>query len=103
MSELHVGDVGTQMHFTVKEAGVAVNLSGATTMHLLLEKKDKTVVTRDLEFHTDGTDGVLLYTTTTNDLDQAEKWNAQIYLVLPSWQGHTSKVSMTIYQPLVAS
>jgi hypothetical protein len=101
--ELHVGDIGTILHFTVKEQGVAVDLSGATEMTLLLQKKDKSVVSRELVFHSTGSDGVLDYTTTTGDLDQAGKWNAQIYLELPSWQGHTSKVTLDIYQPLVVT
>lgn len=101
MSELHVGDIGTIMHFTVKEAGVAVDLSGAITMELLLEKKDKSVIRRDLAFHSTGGDGIVTYTTTTGDLDQAGKWNAQLYFELPSWSGHTSKATMTVYQPLV--
>jgi hypothetical protein len=103
MSELHVGDIGTIMHFTIKEAGVAVQLFGATVKNLLLEKKDKTVITRAMAFHSTVDDGVLTYTTTTGDLDQAGKWNAQIYLELPSWKGHTSKAAMTVYQPLVVT
>lgn len=103
MAELHVGDIGTIMHFTIKESGVAVQLFGATTKTLLLEKKDKTVISRALAFHSTVDDGVLTYTTTTGDLDQAGKWNAQIYLELPNWKGHTSKVSMTVYQPLAVT
>lgn len=96
MSDLHIGDVGTVLRFTVKEQNVALDISGATVKKLKLKKKDKTTVEFDMEFTTDGTDGQVEYTTQANDIDQKGKWYAQVYLEMPSGKWHTSKVEIEV-------
>lgn len=96
MVDLHVGDIGTVLRFTVKENGVALDLSSCTDLNLHLQKKDKSVITRDLSFTTDGTDGKVEYVTTYGDIDQKGKWKAQVFLTMTSGSWHTSIVELDV-------
>jgi hypothetical protein len=97
MSDLHVGDIGTVLRFTVKEGTSILDVSGASVKTLKLLKKDKTVDYFDLDFYTDGTDGIVEYTTTSgSDIDQKGKITAQVYLEMAGGKWHTSKVDIEV-------
>lgn len=99
-ADLHVGDIGTGLRFTIKENNVAVNLPGEgisqSDMVLHLQKKDKTVIFRPVEYNTDGSDGKVVYYTKLGDIDQKGKWSAQIYLQSTSGSWHTSVVELIV-------
>lgn len=95
--ELHIGDTGTIMIFTILEDNVPAPISGATTKKVKFEKPDGTTVEKDVEFYTDGSDGKLKYTTLVTDLDQAGVWRVQAYVVLPDWTGRSSISNMRVY------
>lgn len=61
--EARVGDVGTIFRATIKDDGVVVDVSTATTKQLIFRKADGTVVAKDATFTTDGTDGKIEYAT----------------------------------------
>lgn len=97
MTDLHLGDIGTVLRFTVKEQNVALDISAATVKTLKLRKKDKTVIERDLDFTTDGTDGDVEYVTVDGDIvGNKGKWLAQVYLEMPGGKWHTSKVEVEV-------
>ena len=75
-------DIGTEFDITFKEAGVAVNISSATTKSLIFRAPDDTTTTYAGTFITDGTDGKLRYTTVTTDIDQAGHWHIQGKVIL---------------------
>ena len=93
----HVGDIGTILEIAVEDSDGAVDCSGATTKEVKLEKPDNTTVTKPLGFKTDGTDGVLTWTTTlASDLDQPGVWSAQVHIVLPSGEFRSSWDTFTV-------
>jgi hypothetical protein len=76
--EIHIGDVGTVLTFTVKnQAGVVVNLSTATQHDLIFRKPDGTVLSKTGAFVTDGSDGKIKYVTVAGFLDLAGIWKVQ--------------------------
>lgn len=86
MSEIHVGDTGVALRFTVvDETDTAIDLSGATTKDVLLKPPNGGALkTFAGAFVDDGTDGELEYVTAlAADLDVAGTWGRQIHLVLP--------------------
>jgi len=90
-ANIQVGDIGTIFEVTVKdEAGVAVNLSSATTKEILLQKPDKTVLTKTASFKTTGTDGIITYTLSSGDINQNGIWSIQAHVILPSGEWHSS-------------
>lgn len=101
-ADLHVGDIGTIIYINIVEQGAALDISSATTKTIRFQKKDKTTMDKTAIFKTDGTDGILQYTTVTGDIDQKGRWQAQAYLVMPTWQGYTAKVDFQVDDPLPA-
>lgn len=97
MTDVHLGDDGTVLRFTIKEKGVAVNCSSGSAQ-LKIRKKDKSVIYRDMVFYTDGSDGIFDYTTSGSDVDEGKgTWLGQIRLYLPGvWHGHTSKAEIEV-------
>lgn len=69
---------------TFVEKGDAVDISGATTKTFDLRAPDATVSTVAGSFSTDGTDGILTYTTVTGDIDQTGHWKIQGKLIMPT-------------------
>ena len=77
-------DIGTNFDLTFKEAGVAVDISGATTKEIILRAPDATKTTYAGTFISDGTDGQLRYTTVATDIDQDGHWHLQGKIIMPA-------------------
>lgn len=78
MSELQVGDVNVPIRLTVVDsAGTAVDLSGYSTLEILLDDPDGNTSTLTASFTTDGTDGKIEAATTSGLIDEAGTWFVQ--------------------------
>ncbi len=80
--EIHVGDIGTIFEVTVKDGASAVDISSATTKDLIFTSPGGTATTRAGSFKTDGTDGILQYTTLTGNIDEVGTWQIQASVVV---------------------
>lgn len=92
--EIHVGDIGTIFRITIYDGGTtALDVSTATSQEIIFLKPDGTTVTQTSSFYTDGTDGIIQYTTIANDLDAAGTWKLQAKVTLPggTWSSCTQK------------
>lgn len=95
--EIHVGDVGTQFTITILDQDdVAVDLSGYSTKQLIFTKPGGTSLTKTASFATDGTDGIIQYTSIAGDLDEAGIW--QIQAILNSF--HSNIGTFTVHRNL---
>ena len=78
-----VGDVGTIFKTTIKDCdtGTAIDLSiataGTTVKQLIFKKPDGTTVTQTASFYSDGSDGIITYTTVAADIDISGTWSIQ--------------------------
>ena len=88
-NEVHNGDIGTIFRVTVQDSTTAVDISGASTKNIVLQKPSGTKVTAAGSFQTDGTDGVLQYTSTGGVIDTVGNWRIQVYLVLAAGTWYT--------------
>jgi hypothetical protein len=96
-SEIHVGVVGLIFRATIEDqAGTAVNVATATTKQLKFEKPDGTDAAKTAAFYTDGTDGIIQYTTEAGDIDLAGDWKVQAYVVTSTRTLPTSIHSFTV-------
>jgi hypothetical protein len=77
MSDIHVGDIGTQLVVLVEDENGFMDISGATVKQILLFSPRGDLLIRDASFVTDGTDGLLVYTTLKDDLLVAGEWKIQ--------------------------
>lgn len=63
------------------QAGAIFNPASASPRQIILERPDKSTVTKTAALTTDGSDGYVQYiTTSADDLDVAGLWHVQVYL-----------------------
>lgn len=86
-NEIHQGDIGTIFEVTLMDGDVIVDLTGAIAQSIVFLPPDKTVVSQTSVFKTNGTDGIIQYTTLVDDLDQIGKWKLQavVQLLTGTW------------------
>ena len=97
INEIHLSDIGTTLRLTVYEGSSALDISSATTKQFKFKKPDGTTTTVDASFTLDGSDGNLQYIVGSGFLDQAGTWQVQVYLVLPTCQGHSDRKLFEVY------
>lgn len=84
--------IGLIFRATVKdENGDAIDLSAASTKELHFEAPSGAGKEMTAAFYTDGTDGVIQYTTVSGDLDEDGVWSVQAYIVIAAFTGHSNK------------
>ena len=94
--QIRKGDIGTVIRVQIKENGAPFNAATATVKTLKLLKPSGAVIARATTFETTGADGVLLYTTVLDDLDQSGPWTGQVYLELPIGKWHTDQFKFSV-------
>ena len=80
--KLHVGDYPTVILITVADSidCSALDVSGSTIRKFIFKKPDEDILEVTALFNTDGIDGKLKFTTTTDTLDQAGEWEVRAEL-----------------------
>jgi hypothetical protein len=95
--QLRKYDIGSIIRVTVKENGVVFNASAAIGKTMKLKKPSGAVMERPAEFQTDGVDGIVMYTTVENDLNEVGPWTGQVFLdFAASAKWHTEPWSFTV-------
>lgn len=90
IKEIHVGDIGTVFELTIKdEENDIVDISSQSSMEIVFQKPNHTIVTKNAELVNTGTDGKVQYVTVAGDLDIAgvspkPHWALQAVVVLPA-------------------
>ena len=100
VEEIRLNDIGTTFKMTVKSGDTAEDISSATTKEYIFSKPDGTTVTKTAQFDSDGTDGILSYTTVDGDTDLVGVWKYHAYVVLTCGEFRTSIVSFRVYPNL---
>jgi hypothetical protein len=95
--EIHVGDIGTVFEIVFKDGTSTVDISGATVKNIIFCKPDDTTVTQAGTFTTDGTDGLLKYTTVTGDLDIRGLWKIQGFITTTDGSWYSSTGLFEVY------
>ena len=97
-TDIHVGDIGTVFRLTIVDGGDAVDLSsGSSASNLVLFKKpDGSVLEKQASFYSDGTDGIIQYTSVENDIDQAGTWYIGANVNTSSGQWTATAVQFTV-------
>lgn len=97
--EIHLGNVGTMFKTTIVSSGSPVTeLATATTKQIIFSRPDGVRIVKDASFYTDGSDGILTYTTIADDLSLAGLWRIQGYVEIPDLGEFYSNVkTFTVY------
>ena len=96
MADIFVGDAGTVIDITVKENGVAKDISNATTKEFRLRRPDGSVLKKTVAFKTDGTNGILTYTSIATDFNERAGYTWQVFYITPSGSWHTTRVKFNV-------
>ena len=91
--EIHVGDIGTAFEVTLEDCGSVVDLTGASSIQYIFATPSGATLTKVGNLLTDGTDGIVVYNTIADDLDEAGTWKIQVKVVLPTgtWSSNIEK------------
>lgn len=101
-SEVHVNDIGTKFLVTIKDDGVAVDISAATNITFLLKRPDDEVIQRagiigDGASDTTGVNGKVHYTTVAGDIDEAGHYKLQAKVLLNNGVYYTDIYSFQVH------
>lgn len=99
-NEIHVNDVGTKFLVTVTDGSSAVDISSATTKQLIIKKPSGTKLTKATAFTTDGTDGKMQYSITSDDLDEAGSYKLQGKVVISDGTFYTDIHTFKVHRNL---
>ena len=101
MAEVQESTIGVLIEYTVLDtAGVALDISNATTKKLVFKKPNGVVITKDADYVTDGADGKLQYASTTGDLSPYGTWTVQAYIVRSGLDGRTERATFSVLRNL---
>ena len=75
--KIQVDDSGAQFRLTIKRGDETADVSAVLAKSMTFTRPDGSTFQRDAKFHTDGSDGVICYTTVGGDLDTAGEWSVQ--------------------------
>lgn len=84
IGEIHVGDVGTALEFTILDQdGAVVPIGGALELEIKFKPPGNAATfLREPELTTDGSDGKLHYVTVDGDFDRPGEWKVQAIVTL---------------------
>ena len=100
-TEVHVGDLGTKFLVTIKENGVALNISTATVKKIRFRRPDGTTLDKTAVFETDGTDGKIYYLSIAGDLTIKGTWSIQGYITLTGGTWNSKIGSFMVNENLI--
>lgn len=99
-SEIHVDDIGTQLIVTIKDDGVPVDVSLASSIQIVITKPNTSKMVKTATFYTDGTDGLIYYTSILGDFDSAGVYEIQGIVNLSGGTYHSSISTFKVYRNL---
>lgn len=99
-NHIQTGGTGLAIRLQIKEGNSIVDLSTATVKNIIIEKPDATLVSGSATFVTDGTDGLIYYTSGSADFTQAGEYHAQAYIEMAGFSGYSTPVDFAVYSNL---
>jgi len=100
---VYVNEIGVVLQETIEtSSGTPYNLIGAN-IYCVLEKPDNSILTKDAQLVTDGSDGQLKYVTTSGDLDIHGYWRYQFYVNAYPTQAFHTDIQKIYVSPLTNS
>ena len=98
---VHNADIGTIFRLTITDtAGTAIDVSTAATKFIYFQKPDGTKKKNTAAFYTDGSDGIIQYTSVSGDIDQTGLWQVQGYVETSDGKFFTQKTTFSVLNTL---
>jgi len=101
---VHNGDVGTVFRLSIVDtAGTAIDVSTATVKYINFQDPSGVKTQKTAAFYTDGSDGIIQYTTVDGDIDEVGTWMVQGYVETSLGKFWTEKDSFKVYSTLATA
>lgn len=98
---VHNADIGTIFRLTIVDtAGTAIDVSTAAVKYVYFQKPDGTKKKKTAAFYTDGSDGIIQYTSVSGDIDQTGLWQVQGYVETSDGKFFTQKTTFSVLNTL---
>jgi hypothetical protein len=98
---IQIGATNLAIKLQIKDGNNNMNISSASTLTMIIERPNNTLITGSAALFTDGTDGIMVYYTSgSGDLTLAGQYNAQAYIVMTGFTGYTTPVHFMVYENL---
>ena len=107
VENLQVGVIGAKLEVQILEydeatkANIVVDISGTTTKEIIIQRPDKTLITRDGILSTDGTDGKMYVVTISGDILIEGSYYIQGYIITNGWNGRSTIGEFEVHDNLV--
>lgn len=85
----------------IRENGEPVNISGASTKSIILEKPNQEKVTLTGSFVNTGVDGLLVGRSSGDDIDQLGSWRFYALIVVGSYTCYTPPSTFTVVDRII--
>lgn len=96
-ANIHVSDVGSSIVLTFYDQDdTVIDISTASTKQIWISDPDGNKTEKSGTFYTDGTDGKLMYTLQSGDIDETGLWKVQGYVVIGTGYYHSSVEPFTV-------
>lgn len=103
MITFRLNDIGNEIKVRINKddcSGNVENVSSATVITFYIIKPNGTVLTKTGVLDTDGTDGIVKYTTIAGDLDQVGAYRVEVYIEFSAGKFTTTPSSFTVKSTL---
>jgi len=80
VQQIRVNDPGAQFRLTIRNSQGPMDVSTVTAKQMTFHRPDNSVIQREATFSTDGSDGMICYTTVDGDLNTAGDWQVQAHV-----------------------
>ena len=98
---VHNGDVGTIFRLTITDSSsTAIDVSTASTKYIYFLDPSGVKHKKTAAFYTDGTDGIIQYTTIAGDIDEVGTWQMQGYVETSLGKFYMEKSSFQVLSTL---
>ncbi len=96
--EIHLNDVGTQFIVTIyNQNEVIQDLSTATGLDINFYTPSRETKEKTATLYTDGTDGKIVYTLISGDIDESGEWSYQAVIEFSTGKWGTNIEKFTVY------
>jgi len=96
--QIHVGDIGSQFLITIlDQSGEIVDISTATQKEVIFLSSSRVEKVKTASFYTNGTDGKIVYTLQSGDIDVDGLWKYQAKIIMPSGTWFTNIEDFRVY------
>jgi hypothetical protein len=98
---IHKADIGTIFRLTITDtAGTAIDVSSASVKYIYFEDPSGNKTKETAAFYTDGSDGIIQYTSVAGDIDEEGIWQIQGYVETSDGNFFTEKTTFNVLSTL---